>query len=109
MPNRQHARSDPLLTGSKPALDQMDRKILSALSKDGRLTMNELGAKVALSASPCWTRVKRLEESGVIASYVAVIDHKAIDGPPEAVLLAVDPKEHFVQAPGIARLRAPPS
>ncbi|MGQ3675375.1 Lrp/AsnC family transcriptional regulator [Xanthobacter sp. TB0139] len=56
----------------------MDRKILSALRADGRLTMAELAQQVGLSQSPCWTRVKRLEAMGVIDGYVAVIDHKAI-------------------------------
>ena len=59
-------------------LDPADRRILSALIKNGRLTTNELAAKVSLSASPCWTRVKRLEASGVIESYVAILNHKAI-------------------------------
>jgi Lrp/AsnC family transcriptional regulator, leucine-responsive regulatory protein len=56
-------------------LDQIDRRILSALQDNGRLTMSELAEVVGLSASPCWTRVKRLEESGVIDRYVAVLNH----------------------------------
>ena len=59
-------------------LDQIDRRILSALNEDGRLTINALAEKVGLSPSPCWTRVKRLEESGAIEKYVAVLDHKAL-------------------------------
>jgi Lrp/AsnC family leucine-responsive transcriptional regulator len=59
-------------------LDQIDRRILSALQEDGRLTTNALAEKVGLSPSPCWTRVKRLEESGVIEKYVAVLDHKVL-------------------------------
>ncbi|SEF42541.1 Lrp/AsnC family transcriptional regulator [Bosea lathyri] len=59
-------------------LDQIDRRILSALQEDGRLTTNALADKVGLSPSPCWTRVKRLEESGVIEKYVAVLDHKVL-------------------------------
>jgi Lrp/AsnC family leucine-responsive transcriptional regulator len=47
-------------------LDLIDRRILSALNEDGRLTINALAEKVGLSPSPCWTRVKRLEESGAI-------------------------------------------
>jgi Transcriptional regulators len=60
------------------ALDLTDRKILSALRKDGRMTMAELAEKVGLSQSPCWTRVKRLEAGGAIEGYVAVLNHKAI-------------------------------
>lgn len=59
-------------------LDAIDRKILSALSKNGQLTMSELSDSVGLSASPCWTRVRRLEESGVIEKYVAVLDNQMV-------------------------------
>lgn len=59
-------------------LDAIDRKILAALREDGRLTTQALAEKVGLSASPCWTRVKRLEESGAIEKYVALLDHKAL-------------------------------
>jgi Lrp/AsnC family leucine-responsive transcriptional regulator len=61
-----------------PALDLIDRKILAALRDDGRLTTQALAEKVGLSPSPCWTRVKRLEESGAIEKYVALLDHKAL-------------------------------
>jgi Lrp/AsnC family transcriptional regulator, leucine-responsive regulatory protein len=60
------------------ALDSTDRKILSALHLNGRLTMNELAEMVGLSPSPCWTRVKRLEASGAIERYAAIIDQAAI-------------------------------
>ena len=59
-------------------LDLIDRKILSALMRDGRLTNSELAAKVGLSASSCWTRVRRLENEGAIERYVAIISHAAI-------------------------------
>jgi Lrp/AsnC family leucine-responsive transcriptional regulator len=59
-------------------LDQIDRKILSALQSNGRLTMSELAEFVGLSPSPCWTRVRRLEERGVIERYVAVLNHDAL-------------------------------
>lgn len=77
---RQNSRSAPKVsapTAARP-LDAMDRKILSALRTDARLTMAELAQKVGLSQSPCWTRVKRLEQLGVIEDYVAVLNHKAI-------------------------------
>jgi Lrp/AsnC family transcriptional regulator, leucine-responsive regulatory protein len=60
------------------SLDQIDRKILSALQSNGRLTMNQLADAVGLSPSPCWSRVKRLEENGVIDRYVAVLNHNAL-------------------------------
>ncbi len=58
--------------------DATDLRILSALQEDGRLTVQALAEKVGLSPSPCWTRVKRLEESGAIEKYVAVLDQKAL-------------------------------
>ena len=59
-------------------LDKTDRKILSALRQDGRLTVAQLAEIVGLSSSPCWTRVKRLENLKVIEGYTANINSKAI-------------------------------
>ncbi|ARO15239.1 transcriptional regulator [Ketogulonicigenium robustum] len=90
-------------------MDHMDRKILSALRENGRLTMSELAEKVNLSASPCWTRVKRLEASGAIAGYVALIDHKVI-GLGNTVFVEVTLNKHDDKALeefGAALLRMP--
>ena len=46
-------------------LDKLDKKILTLLQTDSCLTNNELAEKVGLSPSPCWRRVKRLEEGEV--------------------------------------------
>ena len=54
-------------------LDAVDRRILQALQAQGRMTYDELAAQVSLSASAALRRVKRLEESGVIAGYVALV------------------------------------
>lgn len=55
-------------------LDKTDRKILSILQSDGRLSNQEIAERVALSPSPCLRRIKNLEESGVIRQYVALLD-----------------------------------
>jgi DNA-binding Lrp family transcriptional regulator len=60
------------------SLDRTDLKILDALQVDGRLTNAELAEKVGLSLSPCWRRLKRLEESGVIEGYQAVLNRRAL-------------------------------
>ena len=60
------------------ALDAIDRKILSVLQSDSRVTMQELAERVNLSASPCHRRVKLMEESGVISRYIALVDQKAL-------------------------------
>jgi Lrp/AsnC family transcriptional regulator, leucine-responsive regulatory protein len=59
-------------------IDLIDRKILSALMREGRLTTSELAAKVGLSPSSCWTRVRRLEAEGAIERYAAIINHAAL-------------------------------
>src|ERR1700710_1856674 len=59
-------------------LDAIDRKILSQLQSDGRITMQQLADKVGLSVSPCHRRVKLLEERGVITRYIATVDQKSL-------------------------------
>ncbi|MFT3664168.1 Lrp/AsnC family transcriptional regulator [Piscinibacter sp.] len=54
-------------------LDTIDRRILRALQADGRVTYDVLAAQVSLSPSATLRRVKRLEEAGVIARYVALV------------------------------------
>lgn len=59
-------------------MDRIDRKILSELQKDGRLSVTELAERVGLSLSPCHRRVKALEESGVLLGYRAQLDPGAL-------------------------------
>ncbi|CAN5809160.1 Lrp/AsnC family transcriptional regulator [soil metagenome] len=54
-------------------LDAMDRRILRLLQTDGRITYDTLAGQVGLSSSAALRRVKRLEESGVISSYAAIV------------------------------------
>ena len=63
-----------------PKLYRIDIKILTALHEDGRITNAALSELVGLSPSPCLQRVKRMEESGLIAGYQAEIDvHRLAD------------------------------
>ncbi|MGE7958569.1 Lrp/AsnC family transcriptional regulator [Pseudomonas sp. NPDC089530] len=55
-------------------LDAIDRRILRALQRDGRLQNLELAKQVGLSPSPCLRRVRLLEEAGVIERYVALVN-----------------------------------
>lgn len=55
-------------------LDEIDRNILRALQRDGRLQNIELAKEVGLSPSPCLRRMRLLEEAGVIERYVAVVN-----------------------------------
>jgi Lrp/AsnC family transcriptional regulator, leucine-responsive regulatory protein len=59
-------------------LDQTDRAILNLLQEDGRISNAALAERVHLSPSACLRRVRRLEESGVIDRYVALLDPAAI-------------------------------
>lgn len=59
---------------NETTLDSVDRDILFQLRQDGRLTNVELAKRVGLTPPPCLRRVKRLEETGVIAGYRAVLD-----------------------------------
>ena len=56
----------------------MDWKLVAHLEKDGRQSFAELGDKVGLSKSPCWTRVRNLEQSGIIEGYEARLDPNAL-------------------------------
>jgi Lrp/AsnC family leucine-responsive transcriptional regulator len=62
-------------------LDKTDRKILALLQADGRITNTELAQRVSLSPSACLRRVQRLEESGVITGYVALVRQEAVGRP----------------------------
>ena len=59
---------------SENALDDVDWRIIEELQKDGRLSFNELGRRVPLSAPAVAERVRRLEQAGVITGYRAVVD-----------------------------------
>jgi Lrp/AsnC family transcriptional regulator, leucine-responsive regulatory protein len=60
-------------------LDALDLKILDRLQHDGRMTNQQLSEDVGLSPSPCLRRVRLLEENGIIAGYVALIQPEALD------------------------------
>ncbi|HHL43205.1 MAG TPA: Lrp/AsnC family transcriptional regulator [Hellea balneolensis] len=57
-------------------MEPIDRKILRALQRDGRLTNQQLAEEVGMSASACWRRVRGLEAAGVIDRYCAIIDRQ---------------------------------
>jgi Lrp/AsnC family leucine-responsive transcriptional regulator len=71
------------MASSKPRvqLDAIDRLILRVLQVEGKLANVELAERVHLSPSACLRRVKALEDGGVIAQYVALIDSKAVGQP----------------------------
>jgi Lrp/AsnC family transcriptional regulator, leucine-responsive regulatory protein len=62
-------------------LDRLDRRILAALQRDGRMHNTDLAREVGLSPSPCLRRVNLLEESGVIDRYVALVNPAKVGYP----------------------------
>lgn len=62
----------------KADLDAIDWKILRELQDDGRMTNVELSSRVGISAPPCLRRVKKLEESGIIRGYRALLNAPAL-------------------------------
>ncbi|HEX8520197.1 MAG TPA: Lrp/AsnC family transcriptional regulator, partial [Pseudonocardia sp.] len=68
-------------------MDDVDRKILAELQRNGRLTLTELADRVRLSVSPCHRRLRALERSGAISGYRAVLDAAALGLAFEALVL----------------------
>jgi DNA-binding Lrp family transcriptional regulator len=64
-----------------PALDALDVKILAALQRDGRSTIQKLADRVGLSPRACLERVRRLEQAGIIAGYQAMIELRHLSRP----------------------------
>ncbi len=58
-------------------IDEIDRRLLRLLQRDGRMTSAELAERVSLSPSACHRRVQRLEAAGIVSGYVALVDPRA--------------------------------
>jgi Lrp/AsnC family leucine-responsive transcriptional regulator len=69
-------------------LDDIDRRLLQALQADGRMSIQDLAARIGLSPSPCARRVRLLEDAGVIKGYVAVVDQDKL-GLPVSVFASI--------------------
>lgn len=66
------------MKSQKIELDSIDWKILDHLQRDASQTVQAIGDKVGLSANPCWRRIRRMEDAGVIARRVALLDHDVL-------------------------------
>jgi Lrp/AsnC family transcriptional regulator of ectoine degradation len=78
---------------SEIKLDAIDMRILAAVEKHGRMSKTVLAEKVNLSATPCWTRLTRLEKAGIIKGYHAEIAIELITKT-TTVILEVSLKRH---------------
>ena len=76
-------------------MEKTDRKILSLLAADGRMSFTDLGKATGLSTSAVHQRVKRLEQRGMIRGYVATVDHEQMGLPLTAFvsITPIDPSE----------------
>lgn len=55
-------------------MDNIDRKILACLQQDATLPLADIAARVGLSATPCWRRIQKMEENGILLARVALLD-----------------------------------
>lgn len=78
---------------STPALDLIDRAILRLISQDATLPLASIAKEVGLSATPCWKRIKRMEEDGVIQGRVAQLSPEHL-GYPVSVFVSVETADH---------------
>ena len=60
-------------------MDKIDKQILFELQKNATIPLSELSKRVDISKTPCWNRIRKLEEEGVINSRVTVLDNKKIN------------------------------
>jgi len=74
-------------------LDTMDIKILTILQEDSTLPVAEIGKKVGLSTTPCWRRIQKLEQDGVIRRRVALLDPKRVSAG-VTVFVAITTNQH---------------
>ena len=78
-------------------LDKFDLAILAALQHDARISLQELSSQVGLTSSPCWARIKRMEEDGVIEGYTVHVNAAKV-GLADTVIVQVTLDDHSDQA-----------
>ncbi len=74
-------------------MDEMDLKILELLQEDASLTVAQVAERIGLSATPCWRRIQKLEEEGVIRKRVALLDARKLNVG-VTVFIAVKTNQH---------------
>jgi Lrp/AsnC family transcriptional regulator len=74
-------------------MDIIDRQIIRLLQEDASLSVAEIGKRVRLSSTPCWKRIQRLEEEGVIIRRVAVVDPDKV-GLGVTVFVSIETGDH---------------
>jgi Lrp/AsnC family transcriptional regulator len=77
-------------------MDHIDRKILDLIQDDATLPIATIAEKVGLSGAPCWRRIKRLEDEGVIVKRVALVDRRKVNVP-MTVFVSVRTTRHTLE------------
>ena len=80
----------------KFTIDTVDRKILHYLQQDASMTIKEIAKKVHLSPTPCWKRIQRMEESGIIRARVALLDPARVNAG-VTVFIAIRTNQHNIE------------
>jgi Lrp/AsnC family transcriptional regulator len=81
---------------AKISLDSFDRKILDCLQDNVDMPLAEIARHVGLSTTPCWRRINRLQEQGIIRARVALLDRRALNAG-VTVFVAVRTAQHNAQ------------
>jgi len=74
-------------------LDRFDREILRLITSDASLSLAEISARIGLTPTPCWKRIRRMEQEGIILRRVAVLDPVKV-GLPVSVFVAIETADH---------------
>ncbi len=77
-------------------MDAFDLKILALVQEDATLTVNEIAAKIYLSATPCWRRIRKLERAGIIRRRVTLLDPKRL-GVGVTVFVRIKTSQHNIE------------
>jgi Lrp/AsnC family leucine-responsive transcriptional regulator len=84
-------------------MDEIDRRILSALQKDGRIPVTDLAERVGLSPTPCARRMARMEQEGLITGYAARVDPEKLGFPITVFVFAELERQHRDALEGFER------
>ena len=74
-------------------MDVIDRKLLNLLQVNADLPLSEIAKKVGISSTPCWNRIKRLEEKGIIKYKISLVDKEKV-GYAVTVFLSISVSNH---------------
>lgn len=74
-------------------MDSFDRSILALIQEDASLPLNEIAARVGLSPTPCWNRIRKMEETGIITSRVAMLNGRKL-GLGVTVFVSIETRDH---------------